>query len=534
VPVVAQPPVVHAAPQRPGKGRLRTTDLGWDDDDIETRLYDEDAKHKSKRTNLPLQPPVSSSPGISLASAEPVHPRALNAASDLSSLARNPRSWDPLASTGSFPEMSVHEGQTDPGAQDGGSGPAQFPAGSNDVPSPLRHDPTFDPTFDLRARGAAPIASGRERSAAHRAPATAAGRSAEAPYEPLAAFGARFAAARSGPDRRGVLTIVLGSAVVAAVAVIAVIVLSGGSRPGPRPAPAPAPVVKPSPVVTADPDTGFDLYVTPAGMTQWKLDGEPRTDRLPSRIRGIAAGMHTVQIEPPPGFMSQFQKVTVELGKAPKVEIVLQPIPGLVGVFESTPSAATVSLITDGKRQPVGPSPARAPLDPHSTYQVLFEKPGYVSVNRPIAFSGGAEERVSVTLEKAPVERPSAPVNVTPPQRKVTRPPAEKATEKPPSEPAAPGEAASPLEPEVRGADASDGKPRGVLVLGSKPPCEIYIDGSATGLHTPQKEIKLSVGRHRVTLMNNEFGIKESFNVDIKADAPEKMIKDYSDRLPNP
>ena len=42
------------------------------------------------------------------------------------------------------------------------------------------------------------------------------------------------------------------------------------------------------------------------------------------------------------------------------------------------------------------------------------------------------------------------------------------------------------------------------------------------------------MGRHRVTLMNNEFGIKESFNVDIKADAPEKMIKDYSDRLPNP
>src|SRR6185503_19289751 len=139
------------------------------------------------------------------------------------------------------------------------------------------------------------------------------------------------------------------------------------------------------------------------------LDGDSRTDRLPSRIRGIAPGPHTVQIEPPPGFLSQLQQVAVELGKAPKVEIALQPIPGLAGVFESTPPGATVSLIIDGKRQTIGPSPARAPLDPRSTYQVLFEKPGYVSVNRPIAFTGVAEERITVTLEKAAADKPPAP-----------------------------------------------------------------------------------------------------------------------------
>src|SRR5262249_46997431 len=74
---------------------------------------------------------------------------------------------------------------------------------------------------------------------------------------------------------------------------------------------------------------------------------------------------------------------------------------------------------------------------------------------------------------------------------------------------------------------------QGVLVLGSKPPCDIAIDGNTTGLHTPQKEIKLPVGRHRITLTNAEFGINETFSVDIKADVPEKLIKDYSDRLPN-
>ena len=69
-------------------------------------------------------------------------------------------------------------------------------------------------------------------------------------------------------------------------------------------------------------------------------------------------------------------------------------------------------------------------------------------------------------------------------------------------------------------------------MLGSKPSCDIYVDGSNTGLHTPQRAMKLSAGKHRITLINNEFGIKETFVVDIKADGTEKAIKDYSDRLP--
>ena len=43
-----------------------------------------------------------------------------------------------------------------------------------------------------------------------------------------------------------------------------------------------------------------------------------------------------------------------------------------------------------------------------------------------------------------------------------------------------------------------------------------------------EEEIKLSVGRHRITLSNTEFGINETISVEIKADAPEKLIKDYS------
>jgi hypothetical protein len=217
----------------------------------------------------------------------------------------------------------------------------------------------------------------------------------QAAFDPLASFGARITGRDGAGRRRTVLMLAIAGATIAAGLVIAIVVLGRQSALTP-PVVAPT-VAKP---ILPDPSTGFDLYVVPAGLMHWKLDGEARTDRLPSRIRGISAGAHTVEIEPPTGFSSRLQRVDVEQGKAPKVEIKLQPI-AVVGSFETTPPGATVSLIVDGKRQPIGPSPAKAPLDSRSAYQVLFEKQGYVAVNRSITFSGAAEEHVTVKLDKA-------------------------------------------------------------------------------------------------------------------------------------
>ena len=50
-----------------------------------------------------------------------------------------------------------------------------------------------------------------------------------------------------------------------------------------------------------------------------------------------------------PASSARAQQVTVELGKAPKVEIVLQPIEGIVGVFES--DAAGRDRLADRRRQ---------------------------------------------------------------------------------------------------------------------------------------------------------------------------------------
>ena len=577
-----QMPVISAAIAASSKSKREDSGgLAWDDDELETQIYDnpeDDPKNRapaSKQGSRPL-PLVAAAtpipPDISPAATVrgvPAAPGGGGDGPDLSSLVSTAKGWESGGGLPSLAPPSPAATLNGVGAN-GSSAPQTFATGSNKALTP-------QPPLPLPVSERAPLlfdSGRRETSAKHRLVSSA------DTFDPMSSFGAGITKRKD--DKRGILMIAVGGAAVAAIAVVAVIALSSGDKkpstttatPDPKTQPGTGtttpPVTNPPPTAVGDQNTGFDLYVQPGGVTQWKLDGEARTDRLPSRIRGIAPGPHTVQIDPPAGFMSQNQQVNVLAGKSPKVEISLSPIAGIHGVFESTPPGATVSLIIDGKRETLGPAPAKAPLDPRLTYQVLFEKPGYVSVNRPIVFSGNLEEKLVVPMEKTygsvavvptnpttqvktgtdtkPGNDTKTPVIKTPktgtdpktlPVTKIGTDPNPGKTGTDPS----PGKVAV-TDPKT-GTDPNPGKTgndtkvvpektkgTGVLMLGSKPSCEIYIDGSNSGLHTPQREIKLSAGKHRVTLMNNEFGIKETFVVDIKPDATEKAIKDYSDRLP--
>ncbi len=144
----------------------------------------------------------------------------------------------------------------------------------------------------------------------------------------------------------------------------------------------------------------------------------------------------------------------------------------------------------------------------------------------------------------APVEQPkvaaaikvaSAPVRETQPARDLPRLPKEdrpvKAarpalvdddpTEKP-DKPARPVKAAV----EKSAAPEKSAGGEGYLRLGSKPWTNIGVDGKETGLHTPQTQLKLGAGSHRITLTNPQFNIKETFSVDIKPGETTTMIKD--------
>jgi serine/threonine protein kinase len=547
-----------------GKREADSGNLEWEDDELETQIYDnpeDDPRHPAhqpraaagvgkKSASIPLSaPPATPAPELAASSSGPSPAQTLTGTGpDLSSLVSTAKGWEP--------------GPMQP--TNGTSHPPSFANGSGKGPTPSEPLSPF----------AAPIPSipqSRETAAPVRLVSQP-----DAMFDPMASFGSGMLARKTPKKNKNLVYVAAGGAAVAVIAVIVVISMTGGKKE--------PPVATPGSdvAVAGDQNTGFDLYVVPGGVTTWRLDGESRTDKLPSRIRGISPGSHTVSIDAPPGFMSQNQPITVDAGKSPKVEIALKAIEGINGDFESTPPGATVSLFIDGKRENLGASPAKSPLDPRKTYQVLFEKGGYVSVNRPIVFTGSLDEKIVVNLEKAGAAVADAgsaaivppPVNlpiqhpVTHPQVPVTHPPGgdKSGSDKVATNPL-PGEKTGGEKTggektggektggektggektggektggEKTGGEKTGGekpaseKPaggQGTLLVGSKPPCDIFIDGSSTGLHTPAKDIKLAAGKHKVTLVNNEFGIRDTFTVEIKADQPEKAIKDYSDKI---
>ena len=57
----------------------------------------------------------------------------------------------------------------------------------------------------------------------------------------------------------------------------------------------------------------------------------------------------------------------------------------------------------------------------------------------------------------------------------------------------------------------------GSLTISSTPSCDIFVDGAPIGMHTPATELPLSVGRHKITLVDAERKIRDTFPVDVKA-----------------
>jgi hypothetical protein len=66
----------------------------------------------------------------------------------------------------------------------------------------------------------------------------------------------------------------------------------------------------------------------------------------------------------------------------------------------------------------------------------------------------------------------------------------------------------------------------GTLMVSSKPPCELVIDGEATGLTTPQRSIELTSGAHEITFKNDAAGISKTVSVKITGGQVTKLIQD--------
>jgi hypothetical protein len=188
---------------------------------------------------------------------------------------------------------------------------------------------------------------------------------------------------------------------------------------------------------------------------------------------------------------------------APAVAAAPAPAGAFVDVrLDSRPGGATVMLVDNGKTTFLGTTPVAASLDPSRGYDVVFTLSGHPTQMAHI--DPAHTNHLEVALDgAAPVASPHhahashatlpAPVRAT---HHVTR----------------------------VAAAASVGA-AGTLMVSSKPPCELVIDGRTTGLTTPQRAIKLAAGLHQITFVNAADHVHRTITVSIRSAHATKLIE---------
>jgi hypothetical protein len=290
-----------------------------------------------------------------------------------------------------------------------------------------------------------------------------------------------------------------------------------------------------SPVVSVPPDvlatTGYDIRVEPGATVT--LDGTV-LGKAPLRVRNLQPGAHVLDLEAPAGYFSRRMEIAVAAGEAKELKVSLDPI-------EEDPAVAAATA-DDSRSSGKSAKRSRADLKRERKEKAREERQRQKEMRatrvaaskaaREAAKSHKADARASVVAEPLP-EADSKPAKSATSDKEsqadadleaamadiVGKPSRKKS--------AAAAAGASSLAP----APAASSSGKGTLMLGSKPPCDIMIDGKLTGLKTPQRSMELSAGTHQVVLVNADLGIEKKFKVRIAPGKTTKAIQDLTSKL---
>jgi len=262
------------------------------------------------------------------------------------------------------------------------------------------------------------------------------------------------------------------------------------------------------------------------------------TAEQPTAAQPTAAQIAVAQpAAPTPPPVAQSAPPAQQLAAAAPNEHEVQTTRGVVKLsdvrIDSIPSGATVTLVehtaTGEKKSFLGTTPLATSVDASHDYDVVVALAGHPeqtahldparSPHVQIALSGKAP--VTAIAKETPKAAP-APATPAPKHHAVAKTPlADPGFDSKPA-PAPPIVAEKPKAEKAEKAAGGSG----TLMISSKPPCEIVIDGKATGLSTPQRAMALPAGAHKVTLVNAGEHIEKTMMVQINADQPTKLVKD--------
>jgi hypothetical protein len=200
--------------------------------------------------------------------------------------------------------------------------------------------------------------------------------------------------------------------------------------------------------------------------------------------------------------------------------------------IDSKPAGATVMLVDNGKTQFLGTTPVAASVDPSRSYDVVLTlegRPTQITHLDPaksqklsITLAKGGPAKAETPAPKAAAPKAAAPARVS--HAKKASAPSGSIVDPGFDTPASDEPNAEAPKAEAPKAAAGEGG-EGTLMVSSKPPCEIWIDGKDTGLTTPQRSMSLPAGSHHVTFVNSEQNITKTVSVKITGGESTKLIQ---------
>ncbi len=261
----------------------------------------------------------------------------------------------------------------------------------------------------------------------------------------------------------------------------------------------------------------FNLISVPTGA-EVILDGRVLAQKTDIRVE-VAVGPHKLQLKHPgyyPWPLDKPHQVDVKPGANPQIKRVLIPrrLQIVISASNIRRGGAKFAIYKDTAKILSGKVPktvAIKKVDTTASYRVIIRAKGHADWSKKIAFDGNDEISVHAPFSgKTVVEMTSSMVPSPPPYMaprvmvpRVMVP--------------------RPMPPRVvRPAGAK----WGFLRINTVPWTKIFVDGRPRGT-TPQLKLKLRAGRHRLVLLNNNFGIRKTFIITIRAGKPTTFIRRF-------
>jgi hypothetical protein len=248
---------------------------------------------------------------------------------------------------------------------------------------------------------------------------------------------------------------------------------------------------------------GFTLNTAPPGATVY-VDGIRQRGTTPMTVTDLSEGTHRVRVELE-GQGPWEDEVAVAAGQtATMPDVSLSPIDVRVR-FASTPPGARVILVGTRDERVVGSTPTQAVVHmPDGPYTVRMMLAGHAEWSEPLEVNGADDElEVAATLQPADRPNPNPPAVIANPTTRMV------ADRNPRVAPVG-----TMVPTTVTPMTAGSGP--GTLRVNTRPWSQVYVDGRLIG-NTPQMNISLPAGTHRVTLVNPDFNIRQSVSVTIES-----------------